>query len=144
MKEKPKGNIVLGNAVVQGERVSITLSLPVVEDGATLDSQQANNEKITPDTDRATHAPDFSSVNWFGIVYTFTPKQRSVIADLWQAWQDGYDAIGQDALLHEAESDCSRLRDLFLGNPAWGTMVVQAKFRGGRAGQYCLNVPSNA
>ena len=99
-------------------------------------------ELKSPISDRATHAPDFSAVNWFGTVYTFSPRQRQVIADLWQAWEDGYLFISQDALLHHAESECSRLRDLFVNSPAWGAMIVKGVDRGGRAGQYCLAIPT--
>jgi len=139
----PKESIVLGNAIVQGNRVITTISLPLITQEAAPDGASIV-PLMTADNDRATHAPDFSSVNWFGTVYTFSPMQASIVADLWRAWEDGYDFVGQQSLLEEAGSDCHRIRDLFVGHPAFGTMIVQAKFKSkdARAGQYCLNVPS--
>lgn len=85
-----------------------------------------------------TRGPDFAAVNWFGTVYTFSGKQRSVVAALWRAKEEGYEWVSQEALLEAAESDCSRLRDLFRGHPAWGSMIVQAMLHGGPAGAYGL------
>lgn len=90
---------------------------------------------------RPTHSPDFASVNWHGAVYTFSPKQRSVVAALWRAMDDGHHWVGQDALLELAESDCGRVRDLFRGHPAWGAMVVSAADGDGPPGAYRLAGP---
>lgn len=71
-----------------------------------------------------THGADFAAVSWYGTLYTFTKKQRIIVASLWAAWEAGYHWLTQERLLEDAESDCSRLRDLFRGHPAWGTMIV--------------------
>lgn len=136
--KKVKENIVLGNAVVQGTKVTVSLTLPIVEGQPPVPDGDTGPPLVKPDVRRATHAPDFSSVNWFGTVYTFTPLQRPVIALLWEARDEGYCHVSQEALLAQAESDCSRLRDLFTGSPAWDTLVVKSSLHGGRAGQYCL------
>ena len=84
------------------------------------------------------HSPDFASVNWHGSVFTFSPKQRTVIATLWRAMEDGYHYVGGDALLVEAESDCKKLRTLFGDHPAWGRFVVVGVTTGGKSGTYRL------
>jgi hypothetical protein len=46
--------------------------------------------------------------------------------------------LSQETLLEVAESDCERLRWLFKGHPAWGTMIVSAIHFGGPLGSYKL------
>ena len=89
------------------------------------------------------HAPGFESVNWFGVVYSFTPKQRVVIGELWKAWEKGYGMVDQGALLELAESGQLKLRDLFEQgrHPAWGPMIAPGQTRGGPAGCYFLKEP---
>lgn len=70
------------------------------------------------------HSADFRSVHWFGADYTFTPTQAAVIRQLWEAWEDGTPGVGQETLLAGAGSEGSRLRDLFRGHAAMGSMVV--------------------
>jgi hypothetical protein len=70
------------------------------------------------------HSADFRSVHWFGADYTFTPTQAAVIRQLWEAWEDGTPGLGQETLLEGAGSTGDRLRDVFRGSPAWGTLVV--------------------
>lgn len=89
------------------------------------------------------HAPGFEAVNWFGTVFTFTRKQRVVVAALWQAWQQGYHWVDQAALLEDAESAQTRLGDLFDRgrHPAWGTMIRPAGGGEAPAGCYRLAMP---
>jgi hypothetical protein len=70
------------------------------------------------------HSADYRSVHWFGCDYTFTPTQAAVIRQLWEAWEDGTPGVGQETLLEGAGSTGDRLRDVFRGSPAWGTLVV--------------------
>lgn len=99
-----------------------------------VERPQANHE-------RATHSPDFASVNWYGEIYSFRGKQRAIVAMLWDAMEQGYRWVGQDVLLQQADSDCGRLRDLFKCHPSWGTLIVQAVFYGGPIGGYGLADP---
>jgi hypothetical protein len=88
--------------------------------------------------DRPSHTRGFASARWRGVQYAFSPTQRLVVAALWGAWQDGTRWMMQEALLEQAESDGCRLRDLFRGHPAWGTMIVPAVNYGGPPGSYRL------
>lgn len=90
---------------------------------------------------RPTRAPDFSSVNWFGTIYTFRGKQRVIVATLWLAMEEGYRWVGQDLLLQEAESEGGRVRDIFRGNSAWGELIVPAVLYGGHTGSFGLGDP---
>ncbi len=67
-------------------------------------------------------------------MFTFSGKQRQVIKALWAAWEDGSHDVPQAELLAAADSDCTRLRDLFSRHPAWGTLIV----RGSQAGTHRL------
>lgn len=73
------------------------------------------------------HNEDFTVVRWPGQVeYRFTPKQSKVVATLWDALDDdsGDTSRTQADLLAIAESDCTRLRDLFSRHRAWGKLIV--------------------
>jgi hypothetical protein len=82
------------------------------------------------------HGPRFEYVRWRGKVYCFGPKQRRIIAALWKAHQQGAEWVLQDVLLDLADSDGTRVRDLFKGHPAWDTLIVQPD--DGPPGSYAL------
>jgi hypothetical protein len=77
-----------------------------------------------------THSPDFRSVLWDGETYDFSPKQAAVVKQLWEAWENGTPVVSQAALLEGAESDATRLLDLFRRHPAWGVMIVEGERKG--------------
>jgi len=87
------------------------------------------------------HSPDFAAVNWYGTVYEFRGRQRLVVAALWDAMREGYHSMSQDSLLELAECEGGRLRDVFRGNPAWGTLIIPAVFAGGRPGAFRFAPP---
>lgn len=91
-----------------------------------------------PPAGRRAHAPDFATVVWDGELYTFTPRQRSVVAALWRAREDAYHFLTQEELLEAAESEGKRLRDLFRWHPSWGRLIVSGVPYGGRLGTYRL------
>ena len=86
----------------------------------------------TPATPRAParHSPDFRSVHWFGVSYSFTALQGAMVRILWEAWEDGTPDVGQERLLEEAGSEANRIRDLFRGHPAWGALIGPGESRG--------------
>lgn len=84
------------------------------------------------------HGPDFAAIRWDGVVYTFSPKQRAVIAMLWEAMEHGYHFVSGDALLLAADSEGGRLYDIFRGSPAWNTVIVKGLQAGGPNGCYRL------
>jgi hypothetical protein len=130
---------IVGEARLEhGGRVSVNVSLPLADyhqPAADPDLASAGDPAA-----RAAHAPGFESVYWYGVTYTFTGKQRLVVAALWQAREQGYHWIDQAGLLDIAESEQRRLRDLFDQgrHPAWGTLIVQATLHGGPTGSYGL------
>lgn len=132
--------------VGDGSEVEVTYRVPV-DHGPRPAPRPSEQERVASEKEKATHAPGFSSVNWFGIIYRFTKMQALVVASLWQAWkeQEGDGAIHQDALLADADSDQQKLRDLFDrgGHAAWGTLIVPALGKGGQRGCYMLNVPAD-
>jgi hypothetical protein len=80
----------------------------------------------------ASHSPDFRSVNWFGMPYTFTTNQAKCIAILWRAWENGTPDVGGAAVVTDADAPHTRFVDVFKSkgkmHPAWNTMIVsQAK-----------------
>jgi hypothetical protein len=70
------------------------------------------------------HSPDFASIRVGQDTYTFTPKQRPVIAVLWSAWEHATCWVGHAHLQEAAETD-GRIVDLFKGHPAWGKLIVK-------------------
>jgi hypothetical protein len=85
------------------------------------------------------HSPDFASVRWRGTLYTFSRKQRAIVAALWRAREQGYEWVSSETLLEAAESNGGRVRELFKGHPAWGVMIVSAVADGGTPGTYRLS-----
>lgn len=94
-------------------------------------------------TVRASHGPGFASVDWYGTVYTFTPKQRAIVAALWQAWESGDLYVAEPTLLRIADSCGDRIRDLFRRHPAWGTMIVTGVLTGGPPESFQLVAPES-
>jgi hypothetical protein len=133
---------VTGKARVDGESVEITLRIPAsgVESGEERAGRLA--DKATQkkrDMSEISHSPDYSAVVWYGTRYSFSLRQRLVIAALFEAEASGYRWVMQEALLEIAESDGTRLRDLFRGHPAWSVMIVSGVGQeGGQAGAYGL------
>jgi hypothetical protein len=89
------------------------------------------------------HSGDFATVRWNGTVYTLTPKQRIVIAILWQAAEEGLPYVGGHYLLERADSDQSRLSLVFRDSPAWRKLIVPGELHDGPSDTYCLAPPSD-
>lgn len=87
---------------------------------------------------RAIAGPDFASVIWHGRQFRFTPKQAAIISELWYARHHGYEYVTAAYLLSEAESSASRVRDLFCGHPAWGTLIQSHRYFDGPPGTFRL------
>jgi hypothetical protein len=85
-----------------------------------------------PPEPRATHSPDFRSVNWFGTEHSFTPNQATVVAALWKSWEKHAPDVGDEYLLELADSNSGRLDLVFRNHAAWGTMIVPGGTRGTR------------
>jgi hypothetical protein len=99
---------------------------------------EANLTIERPDPSRPHHAPDFSSVIWNGKLYTLTPKQRMVVCILWRAWEDGTTYRSASYLLEKAESDQTRLSQLFRDSQAWNNLIVPGEIHDGPADTYRL------
>lgn len=76
------------------------------------------------------HSPDFRTLQWHSDTYHFSPTQARCISILFSAWERKHDAVSQETILTQAESDARRLRDLFRGHPAWGNLIVAGSTRG--------------
>jgi hypothetical protein len=109
-------NLVTGSARINGRKVSVTYDVPLINPPAGPPPRPAKGV--------ATHADDFSWVNWFGVVFEFSGPQCPAVAYLWKATAEGQPA-DQERILDAADAGHQRLRSLFHGHPAWGTMIVQ-------------------
>jgi hypothetical protein len=84
-------------------------------------------------------SPGFSTVDWYGTKYTFTPKERKIVEVLWDAAEQGMPELSLAEILEEARfKKDETLREIFKGNLAWQTMIKSVT---GRKGVYALNVP---
>jgi hypothetical protein len=72
-----------------------------------------------------------------GVTFRFSEKQSRVVKSLLEARARRAPDVEQRKLLDAADSDTGRVRDLFRGHPAWGTMIVQGEV----SGTYRLNWP---
>jgi hypothetical protein len=135
-------NEITGKAKLDAAGVEITLRIPA--SGAESSDERAERmaSKATQkrrDMAEISHSPDYSAVVWYGTRYAFSLRQRLVVAALFEAEERGYRWVMQETLLEIAESDGTRLRDLFRAHPAWGVMIVSGVGQeGGQAGAYGL------
>jgi hypothetical protein len=106
-----------------------------------VDSSAAIQERtpLPPDASfvDCAHSPDFRSVRWFGVNYSFTPNQAACVNVLWSARQNGASDVGGETLLQAADASTQRVDVVFRNHPAWGEMIVQ----GGTKGSYRLAEP---
>lgn len=111
------------------EDKELLAALPVPPSAAKAEQGNGNGRsQMEPPQDfgkKATHSPDFRSVNWFGTEHGFTPNQATVVAALWGAWEKGSPDIGDSYLIEFADSNSARLDLVFRGNSAWGTTAVR-------------------
>lgn len=84
----------------------------------------------------ASHSADFASFSFRGVTYTFTPLQRSVVAALWRAREDGHDFLSNAELIEVCGSAQAQVYDLFRGHPAWRTLIVPGHECGGNLGTF--------
>jgi hypothetical protein len=79
--------------------------------------------------------PGFRTVVAGGVLhFEFTPQQAKVVEQLWRAAQAGTPDVPDAVLLETADSEATRLRDVFrpggkLDN-AWGSLIVQGDRQG--------------
>ena len=73
---------------------------------------------------RRRHSKDYTSVHWDGIDHTFTPLQADCVRVLWEAMDNRTPIMRGASVLAETTTDQRRLRDVFKGHVAWGTMIV--------------------
>lgn len=115
-------------------KLRINVELPMGRGAAETVARVASGASGTPNV-----APDCTAVVLSdGTRYTFTRKQRLVVAALLRAREDGRDYVSGETLLELAESDQVRLRDLFRGHPAWGSWILPGHADGGPLGTYRL------
>jgi hypothetical protein len=91
------------------------------------------------DETKPRHSLDFTSVNWFGTEYTFTPSQGRVVEFLWKAWENRTPDVRYDSTIKDAaDVDSASLPMLFDKgkHPALEKMIVSKK-----KGSYRLQVP---
>jgi hypothetical protein len=81
--------------------------------------------KWVKDESLPAHLSQFEMVYWPGLgVFTLTPKQALVVKRLWTAWDEGLPGVKQQLLLEAADSDGTRVIDLFRRSDAWGKLIV--------------------
>jgi hypothetical protein len=81
----------------------------------------------------ANHDKKFSTVNWFGEQYTFSPQQAKCIEVLWRFWMQGTPVIREEMVLEVAGLKARTLKDVFTSDPgknAWGRMIDNGDRRG--------------
>ncbi|MCE9531292.1 MAG: hypothetical protein K8T89_09245 [Planctomycetes bacterium] len=124
----------------------LTFQVPIedLNEGAdrpsSIDSEgPSRTEGMSPPAPRQpTHADDFAAINWYGEIFTFTARQRAVVAGLWQAREEGTHFLSGTTLLKLAESNSRRVRDIFRDHPAWARLIVLGNTCGGGLGTYRL------
>ncbi len=114
--------------------VATRIGLPVCRKGEERwDQSQDLGERSPSATKSPTrHSPDFRSVHWYGVDYTFTSSQAAVVKVLWDAWENGTPDVSTSYLMESADLLSNRLVDTFRNNSAWGTLVVDGATKGSK------------
>lgn len=77
-----------------------------------------------------THSPDFRSVKWFSVGYSFTANQAACVKLLWESWEQGCPEVGGATVLEAAGIHTERFDHVFRGHPALGKMIVPGQTKG--------------
>ena len=72
---------------------------------------------------RITYSPDFSTVTVNGNAWHFVGMQAKAIGFFIKQIEEGVPDLNQQLVLTEIESNAKRLRDVFRGAKAWGTLL---------------------
>lgn len=130
-------------AVAMGKRSKVSGVAEFCDGGEMVEMrlQFTDDPEAVASVRRPTRSRDWSSVNWYGTIYSFQGMQRVAVAALWEAMEEGYRWMSQDSLLSATENEGGRLRDLFKRHPAWGAMIVPAVLFGGRVNWFGLSDP---
>jgi hypothetical protein len=86
MKASPATMQLQGVARINGDRVEVIISVPITLERTAVPEAAAALIAHA----KTAHGQDFAAVNWNGTVYSFTPKQRIIVAALWRAREEGY------------------------------------------------------
>ncbi len=71
------------------------------------------------------HTSDFQRIDWPGLgTFHLSPKKAAVVRKLWPVALTDDPWVSQTELLRAADSDATRLVDLFKGDPAWGRLIL--------------------
>lgn len=111
--------------------------------GPSAGPEHENVEKM-PTSPKCDHSADFTSVIWYGTMYTFTKMQAACVRVLWAEWEKGGLTLSEKTIGEAVESDNDRFRLLHVFrtksrntgkrtkkgqaamHPAWRTMIVPA------------------
>ncbi len=91
-------------------------------------SISAKKEKISHQ--EFSHSPDYRSVNLRGKRFTFTAFQAEAVKELHNAFKNGTPDLSQATILSKIAAQSARLKDIFRGSNAWGSVVVRSSKRG--------------
>lgn len=83
-----------------------------------------------PELPSRRHTADFAAVVWDGQHYSFTSAQAAAVRLLWEAYEQGLYDVRHESLASAVGSDRTRMKNLFRGHPAWGTMIVSGVAKG--------------
>jgi hypothetical protein len=86
----------------------------------------------------ARHSDDFTSVQWFGTPYSFTPLRAKIVRVLWQHWEAGTPIVGARYLANVGCGETQKISDILKDDPAYGTMIQTDG-----SGKYWLQPPAD-
>lgn len=130
----PVHPVRVGGVRITGQSMFMAFERPVAEEPAPVPVAIVDKRPIAFNR-------DFSSCRWGTETFSFTKKQRPVVAALWAARSEDIVVLSTEYLLEISESEGTRLRDVFKNHPAWGTMIVRAEMEGMGLGGYMLADP---
>jgi hypothetical protein len=102
-----------------------------------IDAYLANSGSILAQAEGVfSHSPDFRSVFYKGVKYSFTPAQAACVKILCEQYRNNTPEVSSDYILAEIDCCSQKLSDLFKKSHAWGQLIIPGNTRG----TYRLNI----
>jgi hypothetical protein len=122
-------------ARVEGDGTSIRQTESEMFESPGRANVQFKRQPETEETARFQHSPDFRSVCWGCIQFSFTKTQALCVEFLYDQWKQSTPEVSHDAIFAQlGDSNCERVRDLFKTpkgqHPAWDQMICRGNTRG--------------
>ena len=134
MKNRPQNNLLIPelHQLIDGLKDSIRdAEARIADNEKILVACSVNSDIVSAQAEGVfSHGPDFRSVFYKGMSYSFTTAQASCVQILYKLYQNNTPEVSGDYILTKIGYCSQKLSDLFKKSPAWGQLVIPGNTRG--------------